>query len=284
LGASDQSTFGSQGNPLATGSSHRLFLTLYAGTDHESQVRCRRVVTLLGSRKGCKFHLRHRRISSLHVAVVNDGNQVVAVDLVTPTGTLLNDLKMSHERLSDGDMLSIANWRLRVDLKDSSDATNPGVDPIALEIAPSTVALEHVGTGKLLHPHRDVCALGRQNGCDIVIDDTSVSRVHALLFNYFGHPSIFDLLSRNQTFVNDEPVQFRVLEDKDIITIGESLFRVRVVGSAVTAPAPGNKKAQDGTAAMTPEQVNGDMIDIRATEGAQRWKIAEKVQKPSPKR
>jgi pSer/pThr/pTyr-binding forkhead associated (FHA) protein len=218
------------------------------------------------------------------VAIVNDGNQVIGVDLITPLGTYLNNLKMKHERLSDGDLLNIATWRFRIDLRDASDATNPGVDPVALEIAPSTVALEHVGTGKLLHPTRDVCLLGRQNGCDVVIDDTSVSRVHALLFNYFGHPCIFDLLSRNQTFVDDEPVEFRVLKDKDIITIGESLFRVRLVGAAVTAPAPANKKAQDGTAALTPEQVKGDMIDIRAAESAQRWKIAEKVPKPARKR
>ncbi len=281
MGAEDQP---SKGNPLVTGASHRLFLTLYPATDHESQIRCRRVVTLLGSRRGCKFHLQHRRVSPLHVAIVNDGNQVVAVDLVTPQGTFLNDLKMNHERLNDGDMLVVATWKLRIDLKDSSDATNPGVDPVALEIAPSTVALEHVGTGKLLQPHRDVCVLGRQNGCDVVIDDTSVSRVHALLFNYFGHPSIFDLLSRNQTFVNDEPVGFRVLKDKDIITIGESLFRARVVGSAVVPHAPSNKKAPNGTAALTPEQAKGDMIDIRAAEGAQRWKIADRVPKSARKR
>lgn len=280
MGAEDQVP---KGNPLATGSSQRLFLTLYPGTDHESQIRCRRVVTLLGSRRGCKFHLRHRRISPLHVAIVNDGNQVVAVDLVTPQGTYLNDLKLGHERLDNGDMLNIATWKLRVDLRDASDATNPGVDPVALEIAPSTVALEHVGTGRLLQPNRDVCVLGRQNGCDVVIDDTSVSRVHALLFNYFGHPTIFDMLSRNETFVNDEPVGFCVLKDKDIITIGETLFRARVVGSAVTPQAPTNKRAPDGTAALTPEQVKGDMIDIRAAEGAQRWRIADKTPKAARK-
>jgi pSer/pThr/pTyr-binding forkhead associated (FHA) protein len=272
-----------QGNPIAGGSSPRLFLTLHPGTDHESQIRCRRVVTLLGSRKGCKIHLQHRRVSPVHVAIVNDGSQVIAVDLVTAQGTLLNDLKMVHEHLGGGDLLSIPPWQFRVDLKDSSDATNPGLHAIELEIAPSAVALEHVDTGRLLQPNRDVCVIGRQAGCDIVIDDTSVSRAHALLLTYSGHPAIFDLLSRNKTFVNDAPVQFRLISNGDTVTIGESVFRVRVAGASVAAPAPTNKKAADGTVALTPEQAKSDMIDIHATEASQRWRIADKMGKAARK-
>ena len=156
--------------------------------------------------------------------------------------------------------------------------------PFGLEPSPHVVALEHVGSGRLLQPNRNVCVLGRRNGCDITIADNQVSRVHALLLSYFGRPAVFDLLSTNQTSVNDRPVQFQILENDDVIKIGESSFRVRLADSPVGRGAPGLKIATDTTVELDPEERPDDIIDIQATESSQRWRIAEKLQKTARKR
>ena len=105
--------------------------------------------------------------------------------------------------------------------------------------------------------------------------------LHALLFLFYGHPVIFDLLSRNQTFVNDVPVAYQVLRDDDLISVGETQFKARVVESKVVerAKAQGPRITQSVTPA--PQAPVPDMIDIGSVEGAQRWAIAEKLEKAS---
>ncbi|MCH7807982.1 MAG: FHA domain-containing protein, partial [Planctomycetes bacterium] len=139
-----------------------------------------------------------------------------------------------------------------------------------------------------LQPNREFCIIGRRKGCDISLSEKRVSRVHALLVTYHGHPALVDLISTHQTLVNDEPIAFRVLKDEDMVTIGESQFRIRVVGSAV-----GRTASTDGKSAGTPEIVappdvaspgdRDDHVDIGTVEGARRWTIAEKAQKTARK-
>lgn len=265
-------------------SAPRLYL-VQARKDGNRRIHCRRVVTLIGSRPGCKVNLQHRSVTPLHVAIVNDGSQVLAVDLITRQGTLLNGLKMEHERLNDGDVLTIHPWEFRLDIKEPVHSGSADVHPFGLDPAPHVVALEHVITGRLLRLNRDVCVIGRRNGCDIVLADAGVSRIHALLLSYFGKPAVFDLLSTNHTYVNGAQVEFSLLNNDDTVTIGESRFRVRLMDSAVTERA--SKNNNGGTPApASPQQDDhvNDLIDIRATESAQKWGIVENLEKATRKR
>lgn len=273
-----------QTNPYVAKGAPRLALTVHAGKKEERKIECRRVVTLLGSRKGCKLALQHGRVAALHVAIVNDGSKLLAIDLVTNHGTLLNGLKMEQEQLNDGDMLTIHPWEFRIDIAEPRPSGHADAHPFGLEPSPHVVALEHLGSGRVLQPGRDACIIGRRNGCDIALSDNQVSRVHALVFSYFGRPAIFDLLASNQTFVNGQPVQFRLLKDGDAIAVGESEFRVRLVDSPATHGAAGPKLDADATVGLKPEEHEADMIDIHATEATQRWHIADKLEKATRKR
>lgn len=55
---------------------------------------------------------------------------------------------------------------------------------------------------------------------DVVLDDLSVSRVHAMLFYDDVGVGILDLVSRNGTFVNSEEVESRLLQPGDSIEVG----------------------------------------------------------------
>ena len=241
-----------------------------------TRVDCRRVVSLIGSREGCKVRLRHPQVAPVHAAIINNGSSVLAIDLGSRSGTLLNGLKVDHEQLSDGDVLSVGSWEFHVELEEAGGETQSDVHPFALEPSPHAVALEHVDSGRILYPNRDVCTIGRRSGCDIVIPDERVSRVQALLLNYFGHPALCDLLGRNQTLVNDEVVSFQMIQNDDIITLGNSRFRVRLVGSKVVEAASNGKKAASKPVVLEPEDHPPDEISIEETESSQRWRIAEK--------
>lgn len=261
--------------PIVADGAPQLSFGLNIRSHEETKAPCRRVVTLLGARDGCKLTLRHDLVSPVHLAVVNDGYHVFAIDLASRRGTRLNGLKLQHERLSDGDVLTVHPWELRVEIGQPTPAGDSDVLPFALEPSPRHVVLEHVDSGRLLKPTRELCVIGRRNGCDIVVSDRRVSRVHAMLLSYFGRPAIVDLLSRNGTVVNDEPVTFRYLEEGDAVTIGETRFRVRLIGSTMGDRSVADSVAAEGTVVLDEEQQESDLIDIHTTENAQNWRIAD---------
>jgi len=275
----------STGSPPNADSAPRVRLVVQSGMGTGTRIDCTRVVTLLGSRKGCKVNLKHRRVSPVHVAVVNTGSAVFAVDLVTRYGTILNDLKMEHECLSDGDILTIRPWRFRVDIEKAAHKGERDAHPFGLEPSPHVVAFELLSNGRILRPDRDVCLIGRRSGCDITISDRQVSRAHALLVNYYGHPAISDLLSHNRTLVNDAAVGFHVLADGDVVQVGDTRFRARLMASGVHKNVSDNgRTALKSEVPLAAPAAEGDMIDIGQVEGTQRWHIADKLERASRKK
>jgi pSer/pThr/pTyr-binding forkhead associated (FHA) protein len=66
-----------------------------------------------------------------------------------------------------------------------------------------------------------VAVIGRDRGCDVVLDDVTVSRRHAELRFGDGLVTLEDLGSLNGTYVNRSPVREAVLHDGDTIWVGE---------------------------------------------------------------
>jgi len=57
---------------------------------------------------------------------------------------------------------------------------------------------------------------------DIVLTDTSLSRLHAMIFADEGQVGILDLVSKNGTYVNGQEIESRILQKGDIIEMGET--------------------------------------------------------------
>jgi pSer/pThr/pTyr-binding forkhead associated (FHA) protein len=68
--------------------------------------------------------------------------------------------------------------------------------------------------------------LGRSGGCDLLLDDLTVSRRHAQLFFREGRWIVIDLESTNGTYINDERVQRAELLPGDIVMLGAERLRV----------------------------------------------------------
>jgi len=70
--------------------------------------------------------------------------------------------------------------------------------------------------------------IGRHSGCDIVLNDSSVSRRHARLEWSGGQYIITDLGSTNGTWVNGLRIVAKVLESGDEIALGTTVCTLRV--------------------------------------------------------
>jgi len=260
----------------------KLALVLTSGAQNGLRVDCHRVVSLIGSREGCKVHLPDPRVSPAHVALVNDGTKIIAVDLVTQSGTKLNGLPLEYEELNHGDVIEVASWTFEVRIERGPNYERADEHAMDLDQSPPKVTLQHVNSDRLLQPNRDICVIGRRPGCDIHVDDSRVSRAHALIVTYYDHPAVVDLLTSNGTFVNQAPVAYRLLKDEDTVTFGDVEFQVHFGGLSIapkSAPNGSIKRPAPSTQSQESDEDTGDMIDIATTEGSQKWRIAESAQK-----
>jgi hypothetical protein len=82
-------------------------------------------------------------------------------------------------------------------------------------------------SGDVISLAHGVTTVGRGKGCDIQLDDPSVSRLHAELVRRGPYVYVTDLgLSRNGTRVNGRPVARRVLDDGDVLSFGAARCRI----------------------------------------------------------
>jgi len=76
--------------------------------------------------------------------------------------------------------------------------------------------------------------LGREDKCQIIMDDESVSRRHASIQEQEGAFTVLDLQSTNGTFVNEERVSSHKLKDGDYLHIGNCIYRFLASGNLET--------------------------------------------------
>jgi len=88
-------------------------------------------------------------------------------------------------------------------------------------------------------PTDGVATVGRQQGCQIRIGSSQVSRKHCELFEKQGQLFVKDLNSSNGTFVNGQKVQGgqQTLEPGNVLLIGGVSFRVEQVSASAAAGA-----------------------------------------------
>ena len=68
--------------------------------------------------------------------------------------------------------------------------------------------------------------IGREDICNIVLNDSTVSRTHAIIYREGDDFFIRDEKSHNGTFVNDSKIDRVKLSAGDLIHVGESVFKL----------------------------------------------------------
>lgn len=110
-------------------------------------------------------------------------------------------------------------------------------------------------------------AIGRGDGCTVMLDSRSVSRLHALIQRKdAGDLALVDLGSRNGSFVNGKRVSVPVvLNDQDKLVFGdqELLFRNPARSASILAAPGGDTRNEPTTALHTHSLTTIVVVDIR---------------------
>lgn len=79
--------------------------------------------------------------------------------------------------------------------------------------------------------------VGREQICDVILDEKTVSAEHARLSFHHGNWWVKDLESRNGTYLNDELlVTQTVLTSGDEIQLGQTTLQVDIAGHNASSP------------------------------------------------
>ena len=114
--------------------------------------------------------------------------------------------------------------RIQTSMERLGSAVVPGANGAATpEWSPELIRID--GDRSISHTLGRRTRIGRAPGCELHIDSSSVSRHHALILAGTREAIIEDLNSTNGVILNGRKVTRQVLNDGDIVTIGEIQFR-----------------------------------------------------------
>jgi len=82
--------------------------------------------------------------------------------------------------------------------------------------------------GRIIRLYDYPLVMGRRDSCDLVFQDESVSRRHAMLEPRQGKWQLTDLNSTNGTFVNGERIRNRIMETGDTVKFGATVCVFKV--------------------------------------------------------
>jgi pSer/pThr/pTyr-binding forkhead associated (FHA) protein len=112
----------------------------------------------------------------------------------------------------------------------------PETDRALRDIAPGRyLVVEEEGEPVLLPVTGDVCHIGRSPACDVVLEDASVSRRHAVVIRRGDRTVILDDRSLNGVQFDGRRVAEATLHDGDVFALGRVLVRYVEVRAGVGA-------------------------------------------------
>ncbi|MGO9994115.1 MAG: FHA domain-containing protein [Steroidobacteraceae bacterium] len=117
-----------------------------------------------------------------------------------------------------------------------SGGVNAGNAAVPVECTAELVRID--GQHNTSHVLARRTRIGRAPGCEMQIESSSVSRHHALVLMGSRDVIIEDLNSTNGVLVNGRKVSRQLLNDGDLVTIGEAQFRLSVKFAPRTLEAP----------------------------------------------
>ena len=185
---------------------------------------------VIGRRSDCNVILTDPRVSSVHCAITRNGDQVVATDLNTSNGTMVNGTRITEgTTLRPGDLIAfggqVAEFRLRAGNQASAQRQDDAV-VLATDISVGRFVLD----GRVVTAPRIV--IGRAPSCDLILDGNGVSREHCAIEWENG----FVVADRSAygTYLDDRRVARQILPPNGVLRLGDAIVRIEIRGDLCT--------------------------------------------------
>ncbi len=189
---------------------------------------------VIGRDDACDLQLADPIASRRHLRIHRQGHEWVAEDLDSRNGTRIGDgdRPITTAILRAGDVLRVGETLLYV----SFDQTVPDLD---LDVLGFTI-LEPASAAAEIRCTRETVTIGRHPSCDVVVDDPTVSRLHAVVAKTSAGYVINDQKATNAVYVGEPPerITAAVLYDGQIIRLGTARLRVHVPAEIGKPPEP----------------------------------------------
>jgi len=174
--------------------------------------------TILGRSDDADVNVPYRFVSSRHFDLHRTGTDFTITDLNSTNGTLVNNKSLAPNQpqpIHNGDIIRIGDDAFGVSL--GLTFNNP------LEArAPQDGFV--ISGHTMVVAHAKPIFIGRDTEADIHLNETNVSRKHAVLQKLESRYILRDLNSTNGTYVNGQQIQSVELRDGDLIEIGNFLL------------------------------------------------------------
>ena len=183
----------------------------------------------IGRSEQCTWRVPHedRSASGIHARIFLNGKKVMIEDMKSRNGVYFMGAKIQKRKLAAGDVYGIGDCKLTVEHDLSSRKKN-----VSQEKYHKLEQLTGEGRGKIYVLKDDYIKIGAAPECFIVLNDSLVSKLHAVLENHSDDTCwVKDMGSRNGTKVNGTPLNEenaqtgRMLKDGDVISIAYLDFR-----------------------------------------------------------
>lgn len=184
---------------------------------------------IIGRSSDCTWIIpaEDRSASGHHARLFRKGKNIFIQDMKSRNGVYFMGEKIQERKITKGDIYSIGDSKLVIEeLTEEAVLTKGSLPHHRLE------QLTGKERGKIYQLIESNIKIGASSGCCIVLEDSLVSHVHAVIENHKdGTCWLKDLGSRNGTKVNGSPLSVenaetgRMLKDGDIISIAYLDFR-----------------------------------------------------------
>jgi NADPH-dependent 2,4-dienoyl-CoA reductase/sulfur reductase-like enzyme/pSer/pThr/pTyr-binding forkhead associated (FHA) protein len=187
-------------------------------------------VMSIGSQASCQIVLTDPAISGIHAQVTLHNDEHFLRDLGSQTGTWVNGKAVTvPHRLRNGDSVQLGATTLRYGSDRGSQTALPSDGAVSADEEPQPSLVVRAGPcfGLSFALRGNGLSVGREPGSAVLIDDTSISRRHAVLNNHDGAWYVCDMHSSRGSFRNGArlpPGQDVPLAEGDQVQFGDSLL------------------------------------------------------------
>ena len=187
---------------------------------------------ILGSHEMCDYFLQGNNVQPFHALIYWD-REGIFLDPLNNNGVFLNSQPINcSSPVENGATITIADVNIGAKItrnhKERCAQLYP-VESLAFDYFGFTAVGDTPSESFTVPMVGQGVTIGRRNTCDIVLNDSFLSREHAQLIPSGKGLTLFDTYSSNGVFVNGERVKKSRVHVGDIIEIGHSHFLIHYV-------------------------------------------------------